>query len=398
MLAGLLFATHEATDRPGTPIAALPFGAATLLEYQARLLVDCGADQIVVVVARPTPGVIGAVARIAQRGITIDMVRRASEAVAKLHPLAQLLVLADGLVTTPSIVQRLERGGGESLLVCDVAQAPDTYERVGGGAAWAGIARVEARRVAEAATMPADWDLQSTLLHAAVQAGAVHVAPPPGETLDGHGIERSAAGVERRGRDALSLSLAGGGSWFDRWLVRPLARLAAPAVVRRGWRTAAIVGAGGLLGVMGLGLGLAASATWGLSAGLLLALLATLVLGLGQRIAAARDQPVARRRAATLTGIVALSGFVLAGWRTDMTTGGSSGLLLAIVAIVAGGIALRAAEGTAPKLWWADASALLCVLAVFCAAGLPLAGLAAGAAYATGTLAAAVETLRRRQA
>ncbi|WBY08992.1 hypothetical protein PIB19_06265 [Sphingomonas sp. 7/4-4] len=38
MLAGLIFAIEEASDRPGTLVATLPFGGMTLLEYQVRLL------------------------------------------------------------------------------------------------------------------------------------------------------------------------------------------------------------------------------------------------------------------------------------------------------------------------------------------------------------------------
>ena len=60
MLAGLLFATHDADDRPGALTATLPFGGLTLIEYQARLLIAAGASQIVVIVARLTPELLGA--------------------------------------------------------------------------------------------------------------------------------------------------------------------------------------------------------------------------------------------------------------------------------------------------------------------------------------------------
>ena len=52
MLAGLLFAVHDADDQPDRLAATLPFGGLTLVEYQARLLVSAGASQIILVAAR----------------------------------------------------------------------------------------------------------------------------------------------------------------------------------------------------------------------------------------------------------------------------------------------------------------------------------------------------------
>ena len=55
MLAGLLFAVHDAADRPDALTATLPLGGTTLIEHQARLLVELGASHLVVVVTRLTP-------------------------------------------------------------------------------------------------------------------------------------------------------------------------------------------------------------------------------------------------------------------------------------------------------------------------------------------------------
>ncbi|MGJ3628345.1 hypothetical protein AB5I41_17785 [Sphingomonas sp. MMS24-JH45] len=117
MLAGLLFATHKADDRAGTLAATLPFAAATLIEYQARLLLACNAAQIVVVVQRLTPELVSGIRRIGKRGVAIDTVRSAAEAEAKLHPLARVVMIADGLVTTGGIVAAMAGEGGDALLV-----------------------------------------------------------------------------------------------------------------------------------------------------------------------------------------------------------------------------------------------------------------------------------------
>src|SRR3954462_13883146 len=105
MLAGLLFATADASDRHDTLAATLPVGGVTLVEFQARLLIAAGASQIVVVVSRLTPELLGAINRLARRGVSVDAVRGPTEAIAKLHPLARIVWLADGLVTTSAVVE-----------------------------------------------------------------------------------------------------------------------------------------------------------------------------------------------------------------------------------------------------------------------------------------------------
>ena len=392
MLAGLLFATHEAEDRPGTLAATLPFAAATLIEYQARLLLACDAAQIVVVVSRLTPELAGAIARIGKRGVAVDTVRSAKEAQAKLHPLARVLMIADGLVTTAGIVTAMAGEGGDALLVVPGEQAEPAFERVGGGAAWAGVARMEARRVAEAAAMPADYDLQSTLLRAAEQAHARHVALPVREVERGHGIERHGVALEARGRAVLAASMAVRPGWFDRLVLRPLAKFAIPAIARRGFSTGAVLATGGAAGVIGL---VVAGAGW-TAAGLALVSLGVIAIEIGGALALFRDEPAAVRFARIATLILPALAALLLGWVVDRQAGELSALLLALAGIAAGAIGERAATIVARRPWWGSAPAYLAVLALAALLGLPRLGLTVVAVYATATLAAAVEALRRQ--
>ncbi len=48
--------------------------------------------------------------------------------------------------------------------------------------------------------MPADYDLQSTLLHVLAQAGAERIELGPDQARQGHGIEHRAALLDQRGR------------------------------------------------------------------------------------------------------------------------------------------------------------------------------------------------------
>jgi hypothetical protein len=391
MLAGLLFATHEAEDRPGTLAATLPFAAGTLIEYQARLLLAAGAAQIVVVVARLTPELLGALARVGRRGVAVDTARTAAEAAAKLHPLARVVMLADGLVASDAMVRALAGEGGDALLVLPADRADACCERIGGGQAWAGVARIDARRVAEAAKLPEDYDLQSSLLRGAGQAGARHVPLPDDEIARGHGIERRAGALEARGRAVLAASMASRPSWFDRTVLRPLARLLIPEIARRGVATGAVVGLGTGLGLAGVG----AAMVGAIAIGALAMLAGVLVLELGGALAWFRDEPTLVRAARwVVPALPALAALVL-GWQVDAQAATATGRLLAVTGIAAAALGERAASATPRRGWWASAPAQAALLAAGAAVGQPLAALAAATLYAAATLAAAVEALRR---
>jgi hypothetical protein len=391
MLAGLLFATHEAEDRSGMLAATLPFAAATLIEYQARLLLACDVAQIVVVVSRLTPELIGALARIGRRGVAVDTVRSAADALAKLHPLARVVMVADGLVTTEDVVSRIAGEAGDALLVVPGAQAAPGFERVGGGAAWAGVARLDASRVADAARLPEDYDLQSTLLHAAEQAGARHVTLRLDGMAMGHGIERRAVALEERGRAVLSASMAVRPSWFERLVLRPLARMAIPWIARHGIGTEACC-AGAAVAMLA---GLATIAFGFPGSGLALVLIGILSSELAGALALFRDEPgLLRANRVAILVAPALATLVLAHV-VDAQAATTSARLLALFALVAGGVGERAASATGRRPWWGVAPAYLALLTLFALLGYPTLGIAAVGAYAAATLIAAVERLRQ---
>jgi hypothetical protein len=391
MLAGLIFAVQDADDRPGMLAATLPFAGLTVIEYQARLLIAAGASQIVIVVSRLTPELLGAIARIGRRGVTVDNVRSAGEASARLHPLAHLLVLADGLVTTDAVVASIAREEGDALLVVPESEADAGYELIGGGDAWAGIARLDGLRLANVAAMPRDYDIQSSLLHVAAQAGAMRLVLPEGEQRIGHGIERRGDSLELRSRAVVSSSLATRTGWFDRWIVRPFARIGLPALMRRQLPTTALAGAAGALGLAGW----ASLWTGHLTVGLISALVALVVAKLAGSFARLRDEAVVAQAMTWLTaGVPAVSALLL-GRAVDSETGELTGVVLAIASVVAGALGERAAPSDRPQ-WCGDPAAYLTVLATVTILGFPTIALGAVAVYAAVTVAAAIELLRKR--
>ena len=391
MLAGLTFAIHDADDRPGKLAATLPFGGLTLIEYQARLLIAAGASQIIVVVTRLTPELLGAIARIGRRGVTVDAVRNATEAAAKLHPLARVVMLADGLVTTEAILAPFAQEGGDALLVIDASEAPGEFERVGGQAAWAGIARLAPQRLNEVAALPRDYDLQSALLRVADQAGAAHLLLSAGEARLGHGIERRESALKTRGLAVIGTIAANRSGWFDRWVVAPVARFGLPPLMQRGVGGIVPAIAVGVLGAAGLALiafGFAGS-------GALITLAGVIVAGAGTTLAWLRDENAVGQALQRATLALPALAALLIGRAVDMADGGTSAEVIAVTLIAIGGLGERAAREDRRRRWWGSAPAYLALLAVAALAGMPTLGLGIAAVYATATLAAAIETLRR---
>src|SRR3546814_16219359 len=69
--------------------------------------------------------------------------------------------------------------GDDALLVVNEADALPHFERVDAGTAWAGLARIEARRLTDVARFPKDYDFQSTLLRVMAQGRTLRIALPP---------------------------------------------------------------------------------------------------------------------------------------------------------------------------------------------------------------------------
>lgn len=389
MLAGLLFATADASDRHDTLAATLPVGGVTLIEFQARLLVAAGASQIIVVVSRLTPELLGAINRLGRRGVAVDAVRGPAEALAKLHPLARVIWLADGLVTTGTMIETMSARPRDALLV---AQHGNELERIGPNAVWAGIAMLDPQRIADVAKLPKDYDFASSLLRVIAQRGAEQVPLPETAVREGHGVERDSRTLAAKGRAALVAALGTRTNWVDRFLVAPLAKLALPPLVARGVPAMALAGLGGIIGIGGL-----AAIFLGWSApGIAATIAALALLALADVLAWLRDER-------TLAGIVRWSvpgtvalAILLLGQHVGFLAASATPLLLALVTIAAGALAERAAGLVVRPVWWAVPAAYPLLLLPAVAVGYPVWGLSATAVYAIATLGFAVEALRAK--
>lgn len=387
MIAGLLFATAEATDRPDALAATLPVGGVMLVEFQARLLVAAGATQIVIVVSRLTPELLGAVNRIGRRGVAVDTVRTPAEAIAKLHPLARVVWLADGLVTTGAVIETMAARDRDTLQTMVEGAA---LERLSPDAVWAGVATIDPQRIADVARLPADYDFASSLLRVIAQKGAEQLPLPESALRDGHGVQRDSTALAARGRAALVAALGARSNWVDRFLIAPLARLTLPPLVARGVPA---------VGMMALALAAAAGAlaalalNWPIS-GMIATVAALALFALSDVLAWLRDERrLGRVVSWAIPGDAALATLFF-GHQAALDAGNDTALVLAIGVVTIAALAERTASAATRALWWAVPSAYPLLLLAAAIAERPAIGLAAAALYAAATLGGAIERLR----
>ena len=180
MALGALIGAYQEDDGGGLR-ALLPLAGRTLIEYQARCLAAAGASPLIVLVERVPVALNDAFERLRSEGITVVPVSDGSEAAARFEAGNELMLLADGIVPDMDDLARLiEEGDSAVIAVPDDEQHAD-FERIDGAHRWAGLARVDAAMLGATAAMLGDWDLQSTLLRRAIQAGARLIPSTLGE-------------------------------------------------------------------------------------------------------------------------------------------------------------------------------------------------------------------------
>jgi hypothetical protein len=379
-LAALIAAYHEADDAGGGLRATLPIAGRTLLERQVRLAAGAGAEPVVVVVERVTADLGAALDRLRAEGVTLVLARSAEEAAEAVHTSDRVLLVGDGLVAPEAAISRLIAIDGTALLVVPDLRVDDRYERIDAQSRWAGLALIDGQMLKQTASMLQDWDLQSTLLRRAVQAGARQISVR-GEAEDELPL------VAETGDDLAELEeriIAGAhvrrGDWVSRYLLAPLERLATRTLMPTAVTPTALGLGAALLMVLA---GLAFSRHW-LGFGLVLLLLATPLDGIADRLASLRLQG---SRGPSWWGAVlpAIAAGVLLILASELAATRGWGCVALAGTIVAFTVALRieAAGREVPgSAWLAERKGMTWLMLPFAAASLWGTGLAVLAFYA----------------
>ncbi|HEX8468074.1 MAG TPA: hypothetical protein VF620_09755 [Allosphingosinicella sp.] len=283
-LAALISAYHEADD--GGLRATLQVAGRSLVERQVRLAIGTGAEPVVVVVERVTAELSAALDGLRAEGVAIVLARSAEEAAEAVHSSDRVLIVGDGLVAPEAVIARLVALDGPAILVVPDLRVDDRYERIDAQSRWAGLALIDGQMLKQTASMLQDWDLQSTLLRRAVQAGARQISVR-GEAEDELPL------VAETSEDLVELEaqiVAGAhvrrSDWVSRYLLAPLERLATRTLMPTA-ATPTALGLGATL-LMALA-GLAFAKHW-LGLGLAFLLLATPLDGIAERLGSLRLQ------------------------------------------------------------------------------------------------------------
>lgn len=394
MLTGLIVACEDVAGGTGLR-AELPVAGQTVLEQQTRLLVEVGAERVIAIAEQLPAAIAAALARLRRDGIAIEVVRRVEDVAQRVRPDERLLVLGDGVVTDTSAAERLLSASVPAILT--LADVPESrnWELIDASARWAGMLLADGELIRHTARMLGDWDLQSTLLRNAVQAGAERV-----QLSDGKHTPLLAqvtdAGSALAAEQAISRVAARGSTGLlDRFVFDPLARALAPramaAMIDPAWLRG---GASALLILSALVL--MGGGRW---PGLVLAMLSGPVDVLGRHLAGLTMRLRKDHRRWTQLRYGAASAALLAlGWNLREYGWGT----IALAAATLGGMtALLEHERWICKpsrrpFWLVDADLLIWLMVPFALFGWWPAGLAAQAALALASL-LTVQRLTRRQ-
>lgn len=347
----------------GDLCATLPIAGRTLIEHQAHRLAAAGVGGLILVASDIPPALAAAVGRLRDDGIGLRVAGDAAAAVA-LAGSGGLLLLADGVLPQTEALGDFMIAGGPALLVWADNPQVATWERIDGGARWAGLAQTDAVALAATAAMVGDWDLELTLVRGLV-ADAARVTAAAGATvrIDDAGDARAIAeAVMPRGGGPLGRV---SDALLNRIVDRPI-----PA-----WGVAAGAVTSATAGALAAGFG----PLW-LAAPLLLA--APPVERLASRLAAARLAP-AEDGLPWLWGMWSALAAALPffGWRLSAKPGWEPLLLALATLVFFAALDGEVRRGTVRDRWIARAEAMLWLGAGFAISGHGVVGLAAMTAW-----------------
>ena len=379
-LAALISAVREARE-PGVALRATFWLAGrTLIERQARLAAEAGAGLIVILVESLPGELVQSIERLRKEGLEIVTARNAAEAAAAIPSGFRLMLIADGFVGASVHVERLMGAERPALLAVTDRGFDERFERIDGVSRWAGLALIDADLLRDAALMPSEWDLQSTLLRRALQTG---VKPLPlsdeREAAELAVVERSQDFAELQRRILVSAESAPK-NWLSGLLLQPVER----------WITGALLETSAtplMVGSVSAGLSALAALLFAFDwrwFGLLALFLLLPLEGVAVRLGRLRLQPVGAAAWWRLLRPVLLAAALLAlGQRLSITHGW--GMLLIAGAIAAFAIALRQemqGKRVAGGALLADAPSLALILLVCAPFGLWATALAVMLGYA----------------
>lgn len=178
MRIGLLAALRRADD--GSLRAAMPLAGRSVIAWQVAVLQSLGVERVLCLTETAGADGIGLQHAFDAQSLPIETLQGFAALPALVRAEDDLVIIADGLVPEPAVVQAV-LGGGEGGLQRAVASIPpdhplavahpEDFERIDALRHWAGVLAMRGAPVQQLADFPADADAISVLLRLALQAG-----------------------------------------------------------------------------------------------------------------------------------------------------------------------------------------------------------------------------------
>lgn len=159
-----------------------PLAEGDVILSQIDLASKWGAETIMCMVEQVTPEIAILENYIQKLDMRMVLVRKLSDCAARLSSDDELLILADGLYCSPRKAQKLLKEKGGYFISFSPGENEEHLtshcERIDINHVWAGIAVVKGDMLFDAINLPADWDVQSSVLRLAVQGNARNIIWP----------------------------------------------------------------------------------------------------------------------------------------------------------------------------------------------------------------------------
>lgn len=289
MALAALIGAYETSEEGGLR-ALVPLAGRPLADFQVRSLAAVGAAPIVLLGDEPPAALSQLVEQLRGEGLPVVLADGASAAAARFEADHGLILVSDGIAPDMADLLHLAEAGGPTILTVPDDERHERYERIDLESRWAGLARMTGEDVGSTAAMLGDWDLPSTLLRRAVQAGA---AQRPSAVEGGPLLVDSAADGAQFSDRLLAASRAARVDWVARYVTVPIEEWA--TIKFSGLRAKPTLVAA-LTPILVAGALLAFAIGQGLLAAFLLLLSIPFDL-VGRRIASLRLNPIAPGRA-----------------------------------------------------------------------------------------------------
>jgi 1L-myo-inositol 1-phosphate cytidylyltransferase / CDP-L-myo-inositol myo-inositolphosphotransferase len=288
-IVALLAIHHGRSDVPEQPRALLRVGGRSLLERSVRQVRGAGAERVILFAdpTVPCPPLDAEVASLRAAYPTVDIVETGHALAGLVSPTDTVLLVEEGVLVDPTLILAcLDNPGRAALAVWPVeAEAAANASRLEADNCFASVAKLPGDLVRKVARGLGEWDLEQTMVHAALGEGAARYVRAETILGDSRGLGwrplHTQADADVVTKELIKAARQPAPDAISRWLLGPIESVLVGFAARRSIGSLVLWLVGLILGVFAA----PAFASGWIWAGLALAVAALLLASIGDRLA-----------------------------------------------------------------------------------------------------------------